>query len=63
VISRCDRIGLSEANLPSHSVIRLHISLDILLILDLPFLFVHLFVDGMRSRDLLLFRDFDKVLS
>jgi hypothetical protein len=62
VTGRCDRIGLLEANLPSHFVVRLRIFLDILLILDLPFRFVHLFVDGMRSRDSLLFRDFDKVL-
>jgi hypothetical protein len=62
VIGRCDRIGLLEANLPNRFVVHLCIFLDILLIPDLPFRFVHLFGDGMRLRDLLLFRDFDKVL-
>jgi hypothetical protein len=59
VISHYDRIGLLEANLPNRFVICLCISLDILLILDLPFWFVHLFVDGMRLRDSLLFREFE----
>jgi hypothetical protein len=63
VIGRCDRIGLLEANLPNHFVIRLGIFLNTLLVLDLLFLFVHLFAGDMQSRGLLQFRDFDKVLS
>jgi hypothetical protein len=63
VIGCWDRIGLLEANQPNRFVVRLRIFLNILLILDLLIQFAHRFADDKRSRDSLLFRDFDKVLS
>jgi hypothetical protein len=63
VTGRCDRIGLWEASLPNRFVVRSHIFLNTLLVLDLLFPFVHPFVDDTRLRDLLQFQDFDKVLS